>query len=156
MSFWLMKSEPGTYSIDDLVGAKGQVGFWDGVRNYQARNFMRDKMQKDDLAFFYHSSCKVPGIVGIIRITKPGVVDETAFDPKSKYFDADSDPKKPRWYGVEFKLEEKFAHEITLHTLRTIPALKDMQLLQKGNRLSVTPVSDKEWEAIKKLHCNKG
>lgn len=146
--FWLMKSEPGTYSIDDLAHAKAQTGFWDGVRNYQARNFMRDQMQVDDLAFFYHSSCKIPGIVGIMRIIKVNCVDETAFDPQSQYFDPESDPKKPRWYGVKVKLVEKLSDIITLEELRSKPALKEMQLLKRGNRLSVMPVSAHEWQAI--------
>ncbi len=148
MSFWLMKSEPTTYSIDDLAKAKGQITFWDGVRNFQARNFMRDKMQVNDLAFFYHSSCKIPGIVGIMQIIQTHLPDETAFDPKSNYFDPDSDPKNPRWYGVKLKLVEKFSEIMPLDLLRNNPALSTMQLLKKGNRLSVLPVTDREWQAI--------
>lgn len=151
MSFWLMKSEPSTYSIDDLSQAKAQSGFWDGVRNYQARNFMRSQMQKGDRAFFYHSSCKIPGIVGIIEITQSNCVDETAFDPKSKYFDPDSNPQNPRWYGVKFKLVEKFPQIITLEMLRQNPQLQDMQLLKRGNRLSITPVGAEQWRVIMNL-----
>ncbi len=143
-----MKSEPETYSIDDLVDAKHQEGFWDGVRNYQARNFLRDAMKPGDLAFFYHSSCKVPGIVGIIRITETGCIDHTAFDPKSPYYASESDPAKPRWFGVNIKLVEKWDHIITLEILRQNPLLQNMQLLKKGNRLSVLPVTPEEWLTI--------
>jgi predicted RNA-binding protein with PUA-like domain len=146
MSFWLMKSEPCTYSIDVL--AKTKTGFWDGIRNYQVRNLIRDVMQPGDLAFFYHSSCKVPGIVGIMKITSHGKPDETAFDPKSKYFDPGSDPTKPRWFGVDVQLVEKFEKIIPLTDLRDNFALKNMPLLKKGNRLSITPVTEEEWRAI--------
>lgn len=153
MAHWLMKSEPNTYSIDDLVKAKDRSGFWDGVRNYQARNFLRDTMKPGDLAFFYHSSCPEPGIVGVIKITESGCVDETAFDPRSDYYDPNSLAEKPRWYGVKFVLVEKFADIIPLSILRMNPALNAMQLLQKGNRLSVLPVTATEWQAI--MRCVK-
>jgi predicted RNA-binding protein with PUA-like domain len=148
MAYWLMKSEPSTYSIDDLARAKNQSGFWDGVRNYQARNFLRDEMKPGDLAFFYHSSCDVPGIVGIIKITETGCVDKTAFDPESPYFDPRSTPDNPRWYGVKFTLVEKFEDMIPLGILRINPILQHMPLLKKGNRLSITPVTQQEWLAI--------
>ncbi len=148
MKYWLMKSEPSTYSIDDLARAKNQSGFWDGVRNYQARNFLRDGMKPGDLAFFYHSSCDVPGVVGIIKITETGCVDETAFDPESPYFDPRSTPDNPRWYGVKFTLVEQFEDMIPLGMLRINPILQHMQLLKKGNRLSITPVTQQEWFAI--------
>lgn len=147
MAYWLMKSEPNTYSIDDLASAKNQAGFWDGVRNYQARNFLRDAMKPGDLAFFYHSSCAVPGIVGIIEIIETGCVDHTAFDPQSHYFDPAATRDNPRWYGVKFKLVEKF-QIIPLEILRNNPILHSMQLLKKGNRLSVLPVTEKEWDSI--------
>lgn len=150
MAYWLMKSEPETYSIDDLARAKNKTGFWDGVRNYQARNFLRDQMKAGNLAFFYHSSCKIPGIVGIIRITEAGCVDNTAFDPESDYFDPASHHTKPRWYGVKFELVEKLPHIITLESLRHNPLLHDMPLLKRGNRLSVTPVTEQEWNGIMK------
>lgn len=150
MAFWLMKSEPETYSIDDLIRAKDQSGFWDGVRNYQARNFLRDQMKPGDLAFFYHSNCKVPGIVGIIRITETGLVDNTAFDPASDYFDPKSHHTNPRWYGVKFELVEKFPDIISLESLRINPLLQDMILLRRGNRLSITPVTEKEWGSVMK------
>jgi predicted RNA-binding protein with PUA-like domain len=151
MSYWLMKSEPNTYSIDHLQQAKAQTGFWDGVRNYQARNLIRDKMQVGDLAFFYHSNCKIPGIMGIVEITQSAHPDETAFDPNSKYFDPTSNPKNPRWFGVNVTLVEKFIHIIPLRDLRKNSRLKDMQLLKKGNRLSVSPVSASEWQAILRM-----
>lgn len=149
MAYWLMKSEPSTYSIDDLKKAK--KGFWDGIRNYQARNFIRDQMKSGDLAFFYYSSCKVPGIVGIMQITSKGKPDETAFDPKSHYFDPDSNPATPRWYGVDVTLVEEFETLIPLTALKENFALKNMQLLKRGNRLSIMPVTQGEWQAIMKL-----
>lgn len=152
MSFWLMKSEPNTYSIDMLARAKNQTGFWDGIRNYQARNFIRDDMQENDLAFFYHSSCEVPGIVGIMQIIHAPRPDETAFDPKSEYFDLKSDPKHPRWFGVDVKLVEKFTQILTLSELKQQPALAEMQLLKRGNRLSILPITAKQWQVI--MNCN--
>ncbi len=152
MNFWLMKSEPSTYSINDLKNAKQQRGFWDGIRNYQVRNLIRDTMQPGDLAFFYHSSCKIPGIVGIMKIISAGKPDETAFDPKSKYFDPKSDPAKPRWFGVDVQLVEQFNPIIPLTALRDNIVLKNMQLLKRGNRLSITPVSPHEWQAILKSY----
>lgn len=146
-----MKSEPSTYSIDDLAKTKFQKGFWDGIRNYQVRNLLRDVFQPGDLAFFYYSSCKVPGIVGIMEIISRGKPDMTAFDARSHYFDEKSDPKNPRWFGVEVKLVEKFDDIIPLTVLRENNALKNMPLLQRGNRLSITPVTDKEWQVIMAL-----
>jgi predicted RNA-binding protein with PUA-like domain len=146
-----MKSEPTTYSIEDLEKSPNHIGFWDGVRNYQVRNFMRDLMKPGDLAFFYYSSCKVPGIVGIMEILTEGIPDHTAFNPESRYFDPKSNPDKPQWLGVKVKLIEKFDQIIPLSILRNIPALKDMPLLKKGNRLSITPVTQKEWTAILKV-----
>ncbi len=151
MAYWLMKSEPTTYSIDDLAQARGKKGFWDGVRNYQARNFIRS-MQPGDLAFFYHSSCKVPGIVGIVQVTQSPRPDETAFDPASAYFDPDSKPENPRWFGVDIQLVEKLPEIITLTELRHHPALSELQLLKRGNRLSVMPMTKVEWRVILDLH----
>jgi len=153
MKYWLMKSEPSTFSIDDLARAKKQTTGWDGVRNYQARNFLRDEMKKGDLAFFYHSSCDVPGIAGIVRIVREGYPDRTAFDPKDDHYDPDSDPKNPRWYAVDVQLERKFANVITLETLRSHAdgALKGMLLLKRGNRLSITPVTKEHWTFINAL-----
>ncbi|HEB58264.1 MAG TPA: EVE domain-containing protein [Gammaproteobacteria bacterium] len=151
MAFWLMKSEPDVYGIDDLAAAPGKTDHWDGVRNYQARNFMRDQMKKGDKVFFYHSNCKQPGIVGIARVVREGYPDHTAFDPKEKYYDPKSDPARPRWYMVDIKFERKFRRTITLEELKQHKKLADMPLLRKGNRLSVMPVGEKEWEYILKL-----
>lgn len=152
MKYWLMKSEPETFSMDDLMTRPRQTEHWDGVRNYQARNFLRDQMKKGDLAFFYHSNCKIPGIVGIVEIAKEGYPDFTAFDSQSKYFDADSSPDKPRWYMVDIKFKEKFNKIISLEELKNIPELENMPLVRKGNRLSVMPVTENEWKVILR-HC---
>ena len=150
MNYWLMKSEPDTFSIDALAAAPKRTTAWDGVRNYQARNMLRDSMKKGDLAFFYHSSCKVPGIAGIVSIAKAGYPDKTALDPKHDHYDADSTASDPRWYVVDVKFEHKFAHVITLDTLKkhAAKALSEMILLRRGNRLSVMPVTAKEWNFI--------
>jgi predicted RNA-binding protein with PUA-like domain len=121
------------------------------VRNYQARNMMRDEMKKGDLAFFYHSNCKEPGIVGIMEIVREGYPDHTAFDPKAKYYDPKSDPAKPRWFMVDVRYQRKLKRTITLQELKEQKSLKHMKLLQKGNRLSIMPVSKKEWDTILKL-----
>ncbi len=150
MNHWLLKSEPDSFSVDDLRQAPRQTAAWDGVRNFQARNMLRDSMKKGDQAFFYHSSCDVPGIAGIIGIVKEGYPDETAFDPKHHHYDPDSKPDAPRWYVVDVKLVRKFKRIITLDELRKHAAktLKDFVLLRRGNRLSVMPVSKKDWDFI--------
>lgn len=148
MQYWLMKSEPETFGIDDLAKKPNQTEPWDGVRNYQVRNWLRDEMKVGDLAFFYHSNCKTPGIVGIIEVVKAGYADSTAFDPNSQYFDPKSILENPRWYCVDVKLVEKFPTIISLTELRQHPALHTMRLLQTGSRLSITPVSKKEWQLI--------
>jgi predicted RNA-binding protein with PUA-like domain len=148
-----MKSEPETFSIDDLARSPRKTTHWDGVRNYQARSFMRDEMQIGDTAFFYHSSCEVPAIVGIVKIVKRGYPDHTAFDKSDPHYDADSDPANPRWYMVDVRFERKLAAPITLPTLREHGngALKGLALLQRGNRLSITPVSAAHWKFILSL-----
>ncbi len=153
MNYWLMKSEPSTFSIEDLASRPRRTTHWDGVRNYQARNFMRDQMQIGDLAFFYHSSCPEPGIYGIVKVVKRGYPDDSAFDPKDPHFDEHSDPKNPRWYMVDVKLERAFARPIALAMLRkhTADKLKGLALLQRGNRLSITPVSAAHWKFILSL-----
>ncbi len=145
MAYWLMKSEPDEYSIADL--ARDGRSSWFGVRNYQARNFMRDQMQSGELAFFYHSSCPEPGIVGICRIIGPAQPDATQFDPKSDYFDPKASPEKPIWYCVDVEFVEQFP-VIALARLRAQPELAGMRILQRGNRLSITPVSPGEWSCI--------
>lgn len=153
MNYWLMKSEPSTFGIDHLARAKNRTTAWDGVRNYQARNFLRDQMKKGDLAFFYHSSCDVPGIAGIVKIVREGYPDRSAFDKKDDHYDPDSDPQNPRWYVVDVQLETTFDDIITLEVLRehSKGRLKDMLLLKRGNRLSITPVTKQEWTFINTL-----
>jgi len=149
MQYWLMKSEPDAFSIDDLRAVK--VEPWDGIRNYQARNFMRDQMKVGDKVFFYHSSCAEPGIVGIMRIHSEPYPDHTALDPKAKYFDAKSDPDNPRWVMVDVKFSRKLKNPVSLAELKQYPELQDMRLLQKGNRLSIMPVEEKHWLFIEGL-----
>jgi predicted RNA-binding protein with PUA-like domain len=150
MNHWLLKSEPDTFSIDALRNAPKQTSAWDGVRNFQARNMLRDSMKKGDLAFFYHSSCAVPGIAGIVSIVKPGYPDESAFDPKDHHYDPDSKRDAPRWFVVDVKLQRKFDRIITLEELKGHAAkqLKNFVLLRRGNRLSVMPVAEQEWDFI--------
>jgi predicted RNA-binding protein with PUA-like domain len=149
MQHWLMKSEPGNYSIDDLKADR--VTWWDGVRNYQVRNMMRDDFQKGDLAFFYHSACEEPGIVGIMTICSAAYPDPTAFDPKEKYFDPKSDPENPRWLMVDIRYRRKLKRPITLKELRTHDELAEMLLLRRGNRLSITRVTLGQWAFIMNL-----
>jgi predicted RNA-binding protein with PUA-like domain len=148
MRYWLMKSEPSTFSLDDLKARPKQIEPWDGVRNYQARNFMRDDMRKGDLAFFYHSNCAEPGIVGIMTIAGKAYPDPTAFDPEDDHYDPKSDPDNPRWYLVDVRYKRKLKRTITLQELKQHKALRDMKLLQKGNRLSIMPVTKEEWDYI--------
>jgi len=147
---WLMKSEPDEFSIDDLVRAKSQTTPWVGVRNYQARNFMRDEMRVGDLAFFYHSSCPEPGIAGIVEISKLAYPDATQFDAKSPYYDPKATRENPRWLHVDVKLVRK-TRLVTLDELRTAKGLEDMVTLRRGNRLSITPVTATEWKQITRL-----
>jgi len=147
MNYWLMKSEPDEASIDHLANAPGQTLPWTGVRNYQARNFMRDAMQPGDLAFFYHSGCPQPGIAGLCEITSPAYPDPTQFDLTSPYVDAKADPAAPRWWLREVRLVRKTAF-LPLTRLRSEPALVGMRLLAPGNRLSITPVTPAEWDHI--------
>ncbi len=153
MNYWLFKSEPNEFSIDDLANAKNKTDHWDGVRNYQARNMMRDEMKIGDTAFFYHSNCAEPGIAGVMKITRTGYPDHTAFDKKNAHFDPKSDPDNPRWYMVDVTFEEKFDRVLTLAELKTFAnkQLKNFQLLKRGNRLSVMPVNTKTWEFVYRL-----
>lgn len=144
--YWLMKSEPDVYSIDDF--SRDKKTFWDGVRNYQARNFMRDSMKPGDLLFFYHSNAEPSGIAGIGEVASEGYPDMSAFEKKSRYFDQESKKETPVWYGVELKFVKKFPSVISLEELRKIPGLKKMPLLQRGQRLSVQPVEEEEWKII--------
>jgi len=148
MNYWLFKSEPSTYGIDHL--AKDKVTAWTGVRNYQARNFMRDRMKAGDGGLFYHSSCEVPGIAGIVEVSRSAYPDATQFDRKSRYYDAGATRDEPRWFNVDLKFVKK-TRVIALPELRAQKALQKLQVLQRGNRLSITPVTQAEWECIQRL-----
>ena len=150
MRYWLMKSEPDVFGVDDLARARGRTAAWWGVRNYQARNFMRDQMQLGDQAFFYHSSCPQPGIAGIVEVSRLAYPDATQFDLRSEYYDSTATPDKPRWFNVDVKLVRK-TRLLTLHELRHHAKLEHMRVLQRGNRLSITPVERDEWQFILKL-----
>ena len=149
-SYWLMKSEPSECSVDDALAAKDSTVPWVGVRNYQARNFMRDAMQVGDGVLFYHSSCAEPGIVGIAHVASRPYPDPTQFEPDSPYFDPKSKPAEPRWMLVDVQVVKK-TRNLTLPELRATPALADLLILKKGNRLSITPVVARHWQAIVKL-----
>jgi predicted RNA-binding protein with PUA-like domain len=151
MNYWLMKSEPEAFSIDDLQQLPGQREHWDGVRNYQARNMMRDQMKVGDQVFFYHSNCKEPGIVGLMEVVRESYPDHTAFDPQSKYFDPKSSAEKPRWFMVDIKYIRHTRRVIQLAELKEHEPLENMPLVRKGNRLSIMPVSQAEWEYILRL-----
>ena len=148
--FWLMKSEPDEVSIDDVLAAPKKTVPWFGVRNYQARNFMRGAMQKGDLAFFYHSSCAEPGIAGIVEIASTAYPDATQFDPASDYFDPKATQEQPRWSSVDVTAVRK-TRLLSLKELRTYPVLEGMQLLAKGSRLSIMPVEAAHWRFIEQL-----
>jgi predicted RNA-binding protein with PUA-like domain len=153
MNYWLLKSEPSTFSIDDLRESPRRQTCWDGVRNYQARNFMRDGMKKGDLAFFYHSSCAEPGIAGIVRVVSKAYPDDTAFDPTDKHYDEASTPENPRWFMVDVRLERVLNSPVTLRELKQYKdsKLKDFALLRRGNRLSIMPVDPSHWDFILEL-----
>lgn len=146
---WLMKSEPDVYSIDDLK--RDGSTCWEGVRNYQARNFMRDEMEVGDWVLFYHSNAKPPGIAGLAKVSREAYPDDAAFDRKSKYFDAKSDPKNPRWVMVDIAHVETFAELIPLDVLRKTPKVENLLLLQRGQRLSIQPVDGRDFKAILKM-----
>ena len=147
MANWLMKSEPDVFGVDHLAAEPKKTAAWWGVRNYQARNFMRDDMKLGDQAFFYHSSCPEPGIAGIMRVSRLAYPDSTQFDPKSEYYDPAATREKPRWVNVDVTLIKK-TKLISLQQLRAYPQLASMRILQRGNRLSITPVDPKEWAFI--------
>jgi len=152
MNYWLIKSEPEEFSIDDLKNAPGKKEHWDGIRNYQARNFIRDDMSKGDLAFFYHSNCKTPGIVGLCEIVSDAYPDHTQFDPDSRYYDAGSSPDNPRWLMRDVKYRRKTKRLISLTELKEQgEQLEDFALIRRGNRLSIMPVSEAHWNYILSL-----
>jgi predicted RNA-binding protein with PUA-like domain len=147
-SFWLVKSEPDCFSIQHLAKCKNQTTFWSGVRNYQARNFMRDQMHVGDEVLFYHSGANPPAIAGTAVVVKPGYPDHTAWDSSDDHFDPKASPENPIWQMVDIKLQEIFPREVPIDELRKLPALKNMELLKQGSRLSVQPVSEQEFEVI--------
>lgn len=149
-SYWLFKSDADEFSVEDLASSPGQTVCWDGVRNYQARNYLRDSIREGDLVLFYHSRLD-PAVVGTARVTRAGYPDHSAWDPGSRYHDPGSTPEKPVWFMVDIRLEERFQEPLPLSLLRTVPELNDMVLLKKGNRLSVQPVTPEEFAAILSL-----
>jgi predicted RNA-binding protein with PUA-like domain len=153
MACWLLKSEPETFGIGHLKRARGRRTGWDGVRNFQARNYLRDALKKGDQALFYHSSCEVPGIAGIVEVVREGYADATAFNPKDDHYDPKSTRDAPTWYTVDVRLVRELQRVITLEELRAHATgkLKDFKLLQRGNRLSVLPVSERDWRFILSL-----
>jgi len=148
MKYWLLKSEPDVFSLEDLKNCSNQTEPWDGIRNYQARNLMRDEMKVGDQAFFYHSRQAEPAIVGTVRVVRDAYPDHTSWDPSSKYFDEKSSPENPRWLMVDVQFESEFSRPVTLKELRSVPELKEMFLLRKGMRLSVQPVTEEEFQMI--------
>jgi predicted RNA-binding protein with PUA-like domain len=149
MNYWLMKSEPSTFGVEHLAKRPGRRAAWDGVRNYTVRNMLRDQMKKGDLAFFYHSSCEVPGIYGIVRVVREGYPDPTAFKRGHDHFDAGSDPAAPRWFMVDVALVRRLKRPIALTTLHEhARALGGLMVLKRGNRLSIMPVTEAQWQAV--------
>ena len=152
MSYWLIKSEPDEFSLDDLMNAEGKTTHWDGVRNYQARNFMRDAMKPGDAVFYYHSNTDIPGIVGLAEVASEAYPDHTAFDPNDKHFDAKSDPENPRWMMVDIRFKRKLRDKISLAEIKAhAERLEGFALIRRGNRLSVMPVDEQHWNFILSL-----
>lgn len=148
MKYWLFKTEPDAFGIDDLANMPNQTEHWDGIRNYQARNFLRDDIAVGDLVFIYHSSCKQVGIVGLAEVTRAGYPDHTQFDPEAKYYDPKSSPDKPRWYMVDIRLKEKFPQLLSLQAVKAMEEITDIGLVKKGHRLSIMPVAEHEFEIL--------
>jgi len=155
VKYWLMKSEPDVFGIEHLKKMPKKTEHWDGVRNYQARNMMRDDMKKGDLVFFYHSNCAEPGIVGYMEVVREGYPDHTAFNPEEKYYDPKSDPDNPRWHMVDIRYKRMTKRLISLQELKPYKALEDCPLVRKGNRLSIMPLTKKQWDFILKLEDKK-
>lgn len=149
MKYWIFKSEPSTYSIDDMM--RDVTTYWNGVRNYQARNFLRDDVKIGDQVLFYHSSCEVPAVVGLCEVVKNGYPDFTAFEPKSEYFDPKSKIDEPTWFMVDIKFVKKFRNPVTLQNIKSNPKLRNLKLVQKGNRLSIIPITKDEFDEILKM-----
>ena len=150
MNYWIFKSEPDEFGIDHLAAKAKKTARWDGIRNYQARNYLRDEVSKNDLALFYHSSCKAIGVAGSMEIVRAAYPDPAQFDPKSKYYDARSDPDDPRWYCVDVRLVEKFPHLLPTKLLKANGSTTELVIFKQG-RLSIAPVTVREWQAIQKL-----
>lgn len=148
MHYWLFKSEPDAFSIDDLAAKPDQTEHWDGIRNYQARNYLRDQVKLGDQVFFYHSSCKDVGIVGIAEVVKESYPDHSQFDPESKYYDPKSTMDKPRWIMVDIKLKQKFKRILSLKDIKAMPEISEIGLVKKGHRLSIMPVTEAEWHQL--------
>ena len=148
MAYWLFKTEPDAFSIDDFASRPNQTEPWDGVRNYQARNFLRDDIALGDFVYIYHSSCKSVGIAGVAEVVKAGYPDTTQFDPESKYFDPKSDPATPRWFRVDVKFVEKFEKVLALSDIKQMQEITELPLVKKGGRLSVMPVTEQEWQQL--------
>lgn len=151
MNYWLFKSEPSCFSIEDLSRRPNQTSSWDGVRNYQVRNLLRDEIKVGDLAFFYHSSCQPPGMVGVMKVVKNGYPDHTAWDSHNEHYDPNSTPDHPRWYMVDVKLVQIFPRIITLNEIKSNSQLNKMAVTKKGNRLSITRVTPAEWRLVLKI-----
>ncbi|MCF8412492.1 MAG: EVE domain-containing protein [Melioribacteraceae bacterium] len=151
MKHWLFKSEPNSYSIDDLAKEKAQTTYWDGIRNYQVRNFIRDDMKIGDKVLFYHSNANPMAVVGVCEIVKEGYPDFNAFDPDHHYYDPKSKKEQPAWFMVDIKLTEKFSRQVTLEEIKLNPKLSEMRLIQRGNRLSAFPIEKKEFDEIVKM-----
>ena len=148
MNFWLFKTEPDVFGIDHLQACPNQTEMWDGVRNYQARNFLRDQVKLGDLVFIYHSSCKNIGIAGMAEVVREAYPDPTQFNPESKYFDPKSSPEKPRWVALDIRFKQKFADVLALKTIKQIPQITELGLVKKGHRLSIMPVTAEEWQVL--------
>lgn len=150
MNYWLFKSEPDEYSISDLATEQGQTGRWDGIRNYQARNFLRDRVREGDGVLFYHSACKVPAVVGTAEVVRAAYPDPAQFDPESKYFDPKATQEQPRWYCVDIRWRSEFARPVPLAEIKANASLAEMALVKQG-RLSIQPVREGEWQTIVRL-----
>ena len=150
-NYWLFKSEPDVFSIDDLAASPNATTYWDGVRNYQARNMLRDQISQGDWVLFYHSNANPKGVAGTARVVREGYPDHTQFEPESDYYDPKASQDKPRWFMVDIRFEEKFPHVVTLQQMRATPELGGMPLLKKGQRLSIQPVTEQQWQVIRAL-----
>ncbi|MCP3862157.1 MAG: EVE domain-containing protein [Aestuariibacter sp.] len=148
MNYWLFKSEPDVFGIDHLADRPNQTEPWDGVRNYQARNFLRDDIKTGDLVLFYHSSCKQVGIAGVAEVVREGYPDALQFNPESKYFDPKSNPEAPRWFSVDVKFRKKFKQVLSLQAIKANPDITELGIVKKGHRLSIMPVTPHEWSLL--------